>query len=111
MLEELSVEIEGAALCALGSTAPNPVLSTLRYFRDEYEAHIMDRRCPAGVCKDLITYLIDAENCTGCGACLRKCPVEAITGAKKETHHIDQSKCVKCGICSDTCRFDAVRLK
>ena len=110
LLNDLAVGLEDAALCALGSTAANPVMSTLRYFRDEYEAHIKDRRCPAGVCKDLITYAIIAESCTGCQACFRKCPVEAISGERKKPHVIDQSKCIKCGICMDTCRFDAVEL-
>jgi Pyruvate/2-oxoacid:ferredoxin oxidoreductase delta subunit len=80
----------------------------LRYFRDEYVAHIRDGKCPAGVCKALITYQINADNCTGCGLCLRKCPEEAISGEKKEPHVIDQEKCIKCGVCFDVCRFDAV---
>jgi len=108
LLEDLSAGVIDGSLCALGTTAPNPVLTTLRYFRDEYEAHIFDKRCPAGVCRALIAYSIDAAKCTGCGACLRKCPSQAISGTKKEPHEIDQSKCVKCGVCLDTCRFDAV---
>ena len=111
LLEDLAVGLEEAALCALGSTAANPVMSTLRYFRDEYEAHIKDRRCPAGVCKDLVTYSINVEKCTGCTACRRKCPVEAISGEKKEVHTIDVSVCIKCGVCADTCRFEAVEVK
>jgi len=86
------------------------VLSTIRYFRDEYEAHIKEKRCPAGVCKALITYSIDEENCTGCGACKKVCPVEAITGEKKELHTIDPDKCIRCGACMAACNFDAVKV-
>ena len=108
LLEELSWIVAEGSLCALGQTAPNPVLSTIRYFRDEYEAHIKEKRCPAGVCKALITYSIDEENCTGCGACKKVCPVEAITGEKKELHTIDPDKCIRCGACIAACNFDAV---
>ena len=108
LLEELSWAVAEGSLCALGQTAPNPVLSTIRYFRDEYEAHIKEKRCPAGVCKALITYSIDEENCTGCGACKKVCPVEAITGEKKELHTIDPDKCIRCGACMAACNFDAV---
>ena len=108
LLDELSQVIAQASLCALGTTAPNPVLSTLRYFRDEYQAHINDRRCPARVCKALITYAIVPEECTGCGLCLRKCPQKAISGEKKAPHVIEQSLCIKCGVCREVCRFDAV---
>jgi NADH-quinone oxidoreductase subunit F len=108
LLEELGELLAGFSLCALGRTAANPVLSTIRYFRDEYEAHIHDHRCPAGVCKALITYTIDPEKCTGCAACARQCPQEAISGEKKEAHVIDQDLCIRCGICMDTCKFDAV---
>jgi NAD-dependent dihydropyrimidine dehydrogenase PreA subunit len=108
LLEELGELLQGFSLCALGQTAANPVLSTVRYFREEYEAHIHDRRCPAGVCKALITYTIDPEACTGCTACARQCPQEAITGERKEPHEIDQDLCIRCGVCLDTCRFDAV---
>jgi NADH-quinone oxidoreductase subunit F len=108
LLEELGELLEGFSLCALGRTAANPVLSTIRYFRDEYEAHIHDRTCPAGVCKALITYSIDPEKCTGCVACARQCPQEAISGERKEPHYIDQDLCIRCGVCLDTCRFDAV---
>ncbi|MCF8095670.1 MAG: 4Fe-4S binding protein, partial [Desulfobacteraceae bacterium] len=95
-------------LCALGSSAPNPVLTTLRYFRDEYTAHIEDNKCPAGVCKELITYFIDPEKCTGCRSCARQCPQECISGEKKKPHVIDASRCIRCGICMETCKFDAV---
>ena len=94
-------------MCGLGQTASNPVLSTLRYFRDEYIEHIEKKRCPAGVCKELITYSIN-ENCTGCLACLTVCPSDAITGKKKELHVIAQTKCIKCDACRSICRFDAV---
>lgn len=108
LLEELAYNVKEGALCGLGQTAPNPVLTTLRYFRDEYTAHIMDRKCPAKVCRELLTYTIDPELCNGCGRCARRCPVEAIKGAKKEPHVIDQEKCIKCGNCFDACNFDAV---
>jgi NADH:ubiquinone oxidoreductase subunit F (NADH-binding)/(2Fe-2S) ferredoxin/NAD-dependent dihydropyrimidine dehydrogenase PreA subunit len=108
LLEELAETVAEASLCALGKTAPNPVLSTLRYFREEYEAHIHEKRCPAGVCRALVRYEIDREKCTGCGACLRACPHDAISGAKTEPHIIDPAACVKCGICRDTCKFEAV---
>lgn len=107
-LEKLAVAVRDSSLCGLGQTAPNPVLTTLRYFRDEYEAHIFDRRCPAGLCKDLLHYYIDAELCTGCRACARACPAEAITGEKKEPHVIDEAKCISCGACFDRCKFGAV---
>ncbi len=110
-LEELSNYIKSASLCGLGQTAPNPVLSTLRYFRDEYVAHIVDKRCPAGVCKSLLQYTVDADKCRGCTACARKCPVGAISGAVKQAHVIDTAKCIKCGACIDTCKFDAIYKK
>ena len=110
LLEEMSFATIDGALCGLGRTAPNPVLTTIRYFRDEYDAHIIDKACPAGVCRDLIHFSIVAENCSGCGVCLRECPQEAISGENKQVHLIDQSKCIQCGVCHDLCRFDAVRI-
>ena len=110
LLEEIAEVTKNASLCALGQTAANPVLSTLRYFRDEYEAHILEKRCPAGVCKALISYYIQPDKCQACLICYRNCPVGAITGAKKQIHVIDQNTCIKCGICFDVCpqRFSAV---
>jgi len=107
-LEKLAVDIKDGSLCALGGTAPNPVLTTLRYFKDEYEAHIFDKRCPAGLCSELVTFHIDPEKCNGCTVCARNCPTGAITGEKKEPHGIDQEKCIKCRECLRRCRFDAV---
>ncbi len=107
-LESLCVSIKESALCGLGQTAPNPVLSTLRYFRDEYVAHVVDKKCPAGVCKALLSYSIVADKCKGCSACSRKCPVGAISGEIKKPFVIDQSKCIKCGACIETCKFDAI---
>jgi NADP-reducing hydrogenase subunit HndC len=107
-LEELCLHVKMNSLCGLGQTAPNPVLSTLRYFRPEYEAHIKERKCPAGVCKELLSYAILADKCIGCGACKRVCPADAISGNKKEVHAIDQSKCIKCGACETVCKFAAV---
>jgi len=111
LLEELSETAVEAALCALGKTAPNPFLSTLKYFRDEYEAHVKEKRCPALSCKDLISFYIDPEKCQACMACLRKCPSEAIQGGKNLIHIVDQEKCTKCGTCFEVCpdRYDAVR--
>jgi NAD-dependent dihydropyrimidine dehydrogenase PreA subunit len=110
LLEELSEVVRDASLCALGQTAPNPVLSTIRYFKDEYEAHIKERRCPARACKALISYYIQPEKCQACQICLRECPVGAITGGKNLVHVIDQDKCTKCGTCLEVCppRFSAV---
>lgn len=107
-LETLAHYIKDNSLCGLGQTAPNPVLATLRFFKDEYIAHIVDKKCPAGVCKKLVSYSIEADKCKGCTACARKCSVGAISGAVKTAHTIDTSKCVKCGVCMDTCRFGAI---
>jgi NADH:ubiquinone oxidoreductase subunit F (NADH-binding) len=109
-LEELAASIKDASLCGLGQTAPNPVLTVLRYFRDEVEAHVRDKVCPAGVCPDLVTYEIDQEKCKMCGLCRKKCPVEAIEGAPKEMHKIIQEKCIRCGACYEACptKFSAI---
>ena len=107
-LEELANYIKSASLCGLGQTAPNPVISTLRYFRDEYIAHIVDKKCPAGVCKKLLSYEIIADKCKGCTLCSRVCPAGAITGKVKEAHVIDKTKCVKCGACIEKCKFGAI---
>ena len=107
-LEELANYIKAGSLCGLGQTAPNPVLSTLRYFRDEYVAHIVDKKCPAGVCKKLLNYTIDADKCKGCTLCARQCPAGAIIGKVKEVHVIDTEKCVKCGACVEKCKFGAI---
>jgi len=107
-LLELGEEVKRSSLCGLGQTAPNPVLSTIRYFRDEYKAHIGDKTCPAKVCKGLITYSVITENCTGCMVCLRDCPSDAITGAKQEVHIIDAKLCTRCGMCKSVCKFDAI---
>ena len=107
-LEELCNHVKANSLCGLGQTAPNPVLSTLRYFRDEYIAHIVDKRCPAGVCKKLLSYEIDPEKCIGCTLCAKNCPANAIMGAVKAPHVIDPNKCIKCGACMDNCRFGAI---
>jgi NADP-reducing hydrogenase subunit HndC len=110
-LEILAESIKQGALCGLGQTAPNPVLSTLRYFRDEYEAHVKEKRCPAGVCKAMLKYTIIPDKCKGCSLCSRKCPVNAISGEVKKPYVIDQSKCIKCGVCMDTCKFAAIEKK
>ena len=107
-LEELCHYVKANSLCGLGQTAPNPVLSTLRYFRDEYEAHIKEKRCPAGVCKALLSYNIDRDKCRGCTLCARTCPAGAIIGSVKNPHVIDQNKCIKCGACMEKCKFGAI---
>jgi len=107
-LEDLAYQIKGNALCGLGQTAPNPVLTTIRYFRDEYVAHIKDKKCPTHQCKALIKFNIIADKCTGCTLCAKKCPVGAIRGKVKELHVIEQEKCTKCGICKAACKFNAI---
>ena len=108
LLEDLARDIKATSLCGLGQTAPNPILSTIRYFRDEYEAHITKKKCPAGVCRDLLSYVILAEFCKGCGACKRVCPAGAISGEKKQPHTIDADICVRCGACFEACKFKAI---
>jgi len=107
-LEELCYYIKENSLCGLGQTAPNPVLATLKFFRDEYIAHVVDKTCPAGVCKKLVKYEIVADACKGCTLCSRKCPVGAISGTVKNPHVIDSNKCIKCGVCMDSCKFGAI---
>ena len=109
-LEELAYQIKDNSLCGLGQTAPNPVLTTIRYFRDEYEAHIGHKKCPAKVCRPLLTYTVDKEKCTGCMVCMKNCPVKAITGERKQVHHINQELCTKCGVCFSKCKFDSILL-
>ncbi|MDI6830903.1 MAG: NADH-ubiquinone oxidoreductase-F iron-sulfur binding region domain-containing protein [Actinomycetota bacterium] len=111
VLRELAEVVRDTSLCGLGQTAPNPVLSTIRYFEDEYRAHIEEGRCPAGACKALVSYEIDPEACTGCLKCLKSCPVGAISGERKKPHSIDQSRCEKCGVCLEVCKYDAVTRK
>ena len=109
MLLELADTISSTALCGLGKTAPLPVISTIKYFRDEYEAHVLEKRCPAKSCQKLKTILIDPALCRGCSKCSRSCPVSAISGKIKEPFVIDQAKCIKCGACIETCPFKAIR--
>jgi NADH-quinone oxidoreductase subunit F len=109
-LEELAFQIKDNSLCGLGQTAPNPVLTTIKYFRDEYEAHITHRKCPAKVCRPLLTYTVDPETCTGCLVCLKNCPSNAITGERKQPHLIHQELCTKCGVCFSKCKFNAILL-
>jgi len=109
-LEKLAYNVKMGSLCGLGQTAPNPVLTTLRYFREEYEAHIKEKKCPAKVCRSLVVYQILEDKCTGCGVCLKNCPFNAISGERKKPHVINQDACVKCGICFDSCKFDAIRV-
>ena len=111
ILDDLAQKIKMGSLCALGQTAPNPVLTTIRYFRDEYDAHVKEKYCPAKKCKALIEYLIDPEACTGCSLCAKQCPTDAISGQRKEPYVIDDSKCVRCGLCINSCRFEAIHVK
>jgi NAD-dependent dihydropyrimidine dehydrogenase PreA subunit len=110
-LLRLADTVQKASLCGLGQAAPNPVISTIKHFRHEYDAHIREKKCPAGVCAALVMYSIDPDQCVGCTACLRKCPVQCISGSPKKVHVIDQSACVKCGQCLLACKFDAVLRK
>jgi ferredoxin len=107
-LQRLADVIRDTSLCGLGQSAPNPVLSGLRYFKDEYEEHLFERKCHAGVCKELLTFTIDNSICTGCGVCTRKCSTEAIVGDKGQAHYIIDDKCIRCGMCLDSCRFEAI---
>ncbi|MFC2128985.1 NADH-ubiquinone oxidoreductase-F iron-sulfur binding region domain-containing protein, partial [Bacteroidota bacterium] len=109
-LEELAFQIKDSSLCGLGQTAPNPVLTTIKYFKEEYEAHIIDKKCPAKSCKKLLTYTVSKENCNGCRVCAKNCPVDAIDGEKKEIHFIRQDDCTKCGVCYSKCKFEAILL-
>ncbi len=111
LLQEMGAAIQDGALCALGKTAPNPVLSTIRYFRDEYQAHISDKQCPAGVCEDLITFYVIAEKCNGCTLCARNCTEQAITGELHQLHTLDEGKCIRCGICREVCTRDAIGVR
>ena len=111
LLEELAHTVKDGSLCGLGKTAPNPVLSTLKYFKDEYIAHIVDKKCPAGVCSAMKKIVINEEKCKGCTKCARTCPVGAIEGVVKQPHHIDQTKCIKCGACLNNCPFKAIELE
>jgi NADH:ubiquinone oxidoreductase subunit F (NADH-binding)/ferredoxin len=111
LLESVAEAVQKGSLCGLGQTAPNPVRTTLRYFGDEYEQHTVEKKCAAGVCKALFHYEIDPEACTGCMACAKRCPVQAVSGEKKQPHEIDQEKCTKCGTCYQVCKFDAVAIR
>jgi NADH-quinone oxidoreductase subunit F len=108
LLERLAVAVQKGSLCGLGKTAPNPVLSTLRYFRHEYDSHVFHKHCATGQCRSLAKPSIDPVRCKGCTACSKVCPVEAITGGRKQVHVIDQGKCIKCGACADACKLEAI---
>jgi NADH-quinone oxidoreductase subunit F len=110
-MEDIADTMQQASLCALGRTASNPVLSTLRYFREEYLEHIEGQRCPAGICRELSEFWIDPAICTGCGLCLPRCPAEGIKGEKKQAHWIESDKCIRCGECIDSCSFQAIKVK
>ena len=109
-LETMALAIKDGSLCGLGKSAPNPILTTLRDFRQEYLAHIEEKRCPAGVCRELVTYVIDEEACTGCGACLKVCPNDAIVGEKEHPHVLEAELCIKCASCREVCTYDAIRV-
>ena len=111
LLQELAEMIKDFSLCGLGRTSPNTVLSTLKYFQDEYKTHVKDKKCTAGICKDLIEYFILEDKCTGCGACLKLCPQQAIQGKPKNPYTIDPGKCIRCGVCRDACPFEAIMVK
>jgi NADH:ubiquinone oxidoreductase subunit F (NADH-binding) len=111
LLEDISSFMIEASLCALGGSAPNPVLSTIQYFRDEYRAHIFEKKCRAGVCRNLFEYYIDETLCNGCTLCRKKCPEQAVSGEKKEVHQIDSAKCINCGICFSLCKQEAVLVR
>jgi formate hydrogenlyase subunit 6/NADH:ubiquinone oxidoreductase subunit I len=111
VLESMAKGIVDGSLCALGGSAPNPVLSTIKYFREECDDHIKQKKCPGGVCRALIKYEINAKKCTGCTVCAKKCPTGCISGVKKKVHKIDQNKCIKCGICMESCKFNAITVK
>jgi len=108
-LEQLAINIIKGSLCGLGQSAPNPVLTTIKYFRSEYLAHIINKKCPAGVCTELLTFEVVEDKCIGCTICAKKCPVDCISGKVKEVHFIDQDKCIKCGACYDACKFSAIK--
>jgi NADP-reducing hydrogenase subunit HndC len=110
-LETLAKNINASALCGLGQSSPQPIMSTLRFFRDEYIAHVRDKKCPAGVCKALMNYTVDPDKCKSCGLCARNCPVGAISGEKKVPYVIDTDKCIKCGVCMEKCPFKAISKK
>ena len=109
-MENLATVIKDTSLCGLGQSAPNPVLSTLKYFRDEYEAHIYERKCPSKECKGLLTYKIDTNLCKGCTLCATKCPSEAIIGERKQAHYVIDERCIRCGSCIAACKFDAIKV-